>query len=76
MVYAIYDLFANLYKYDILNSSHQWLEDSSKEEKDLLNAEMILIIDSLCRLIEKIQKPKNMRLCLCLYLKDPFPQKS
>ncbi len=58
MVYAIYDLFANLYKYDILNSSHQWLEDSSKEEKDLLNAEMILIIDSLCRLIEKFKNQK------------------
>jgi len=53
MIYTIHDLFVNLYKHELGKDSLQWFEDSSKEEKDTLNAEMILIVDFICRLIEK-----------------------
>jgi hypothetical protein len=59
MIYAIHDLFVNLHKHDVGKDSLQWFEDSSKEEKDTLNAEMILIVDFMCRLIEKSKNQES-----------------
>lgn len=59
MIYAIHDLFVNLHKHDVGKDSLQWFENSSKEEKDTLNAEMILIVDFMCRLIDKSKNQES-----------------
>ena len=59
MIYAIHDLFVNLSKHELGKDSLQWFEDTTREERDILNAEMIFVVDFICRLIEKSKNQKS-----------------
>ena len=53
MIYAVHDLFVNLYKHEQGKDSFKWFEDATEEEKYELLTGMYAVIGLLYRLIEK-----------------------
>lgn len=54
MIYAIHDLIVNTSKHQ--KKSVKWFDDAEKEEKEELTAEIIFLVDFICRLIDKSER--------------------